>query len=129
MMQRYKLHLKYMPWLNKTLPMSTISGGLIYDLAIKECCFKLYCSKTSIIKQLDWITPSPFFLLPSFFAVMFSVMNKIFYDLKRINQNYFLMKDDHFVNSVILRWAFCIWINYYYDSELDDAFLPVAEML
>ena len=91
-----------MSWLNKILPVSRISGGLIDDLAIKECCFKLYCSKTSIIKQLGWITPSPFFLLPSFFAVMFSVMNKIFYNLKIIKQNYFLMKDDHFVNSVVL---------------------------
>lgn len=129
MMQRYKLHLKYMPWLNKALPMSRISGGLIYDLAIKECCFKLYCSKTSIIKRLGWITPSPFFLLPSFFAVLFSVMNKIFYNLERINQNNFLMKDDHFVNSVILWWTFCIWANYCYNLKTDEAFLPVAEML
>ena len=36
MMQRYKLHLKYMPWLNKILPVSRISGGLIDDLAIKN---------------------------------------------------------------------------------------------
>lgn len=49
MMQRDKLHFKYTHWLKETLPTSEISGVLIYGLAIKDCCFKLCCSKTSII--------------------------------------------------------------------------------
>lgn len=43
------------------MPTSGISGVLIHDLAIKECCLKLCCRKTSIIKQLGWITQSRFF--------------------------------------------------------------------
>lgn len=71
MMQRCKLHLKYMCWLKKTLPTSGISGVLIYDLALKESCLKLCCSKTSIIKQLGWITWSPFAF---FFYFLFSFL-------------------------------------------------------
>lgn len=67
MMQRCKLHLQCMCQLKKTLPASGINGVLIYDLAIKECCFQWCCSKTSIIKQVGQTTQSPFFSLPPLF--------------------------------------------------------------
>jgi hypothetical protein len=61
-------------WFKKALPMSEMSGILIYDLAIKECHFKLCYSKISYYEASQLGDLITFYLppLPPSFSPSFS---------------------------------------------------------